>query len=321
MSYYETLGVSQDASQEEIKKAYRKLAVRFHPDKNPGNNTAEEKFKEISVAYEVIGDENKRREYDNGSMNSNVNPFQFFNMFNQGMSHQNTSLTTISYSIKVTLEQICRKKKLAITYQRRECCDKCLGSGSKTSVVMCRTCSGNGYVTRSVNVMGIMRVNQPVTCGVCAGRGKKIPFGQACTACNSKGEVPRSNTINVSTNECLVKNRLVYRGQGHYDARIKTHGDLHVMLSIQVHPLFRNIGLDLHTDIHVSSKEATFGFDRSITHPSGREISFKPVMQRTFAHDHVFTIPDEGLDNGTNKGNLRLRLKITKREEAPSNKK
>ena len=235
---------------------------------------------------------------------------------------KNTSLTTIAYSIKVTLEQICCKKKLAITYQRRECCNRCLGSGSKTNeVTVCQTCSGNGYVTRSVNVMGIMRVNQPVTCGACAGRGKKIPFGQECAACNSKGEVPRSNTINVSTNECLVKNRLVYKGQGHYDARIKMYGDLHVMLSIQVHPIFRSIGLDLHTDIHISSKEATFGFDRSITHPSGREISCKPMMQRTFAHAHVFTIPDEGLDNGTNKGNLRLHLKITKREEVPSNKK
>ncbi len=191
MSYYETLGVSQDASQEEIKKAYRKLAVRFHPDKNPGNTAAEEKFKVISVAYEVLGDEGKRREYDHRSIGGDRNPLQFFNMFNQGMAmHQNTSLSVIAYSIKVTLEQICRKKKLAVTYKRRECCSECSGSGSKThTVITCRTCSGNGYTTRSINVMGIMRVDQPVTCSACKGRGQKIPVGQECTICNSKGEI------------------------------------------------------------------------------------------------------------------------------------
>ena len=274
--YYDVLGVNRDASDEDIKKAYRKLAMKYHPDRNPDSKEAEEKFKEGKEAYEVLSDADKRRAYD-AYGHAGVNPQMgagggpegfggfaeafgdiFGDIFGGGGGRGRSNVyrgADLRYNLEVTLEQAARGTELKIRIPTMESCEACGGSGAKpgTQPKTCSTCAGQGAVRMS---QGFFSVQQ--TCPTCHGSGKMI--SSPCGSCHGAGRLKKHKTLAVKIPAGVDEgDRIRLSGEGEGGVNGGPPGDLYVVIHLKEHAVFARDGNDLHCEMPVSFTLAALG--------------------------------------------------------------
>jgi molecular chaperone DnaJ len=300
--YYEILGVPRTANPDEIKKAYRKAAMKYHPDRNPNNKEAEEKFKEAAEAYEVLGDQTKRQRYDQYGHEglragtdfrgfNNVN--DIFSSFNdifgssfggsifedvftggrsrtRGRPQTGAPGTDLKIRLRLTLEEIGTGVEKKLKVKRWKSCDTCGGSGAKpgSSKVTCKVCNGTGEVRHvSKSVFGQF-VNVSM-CQNCNGEGRVVK--DPCETCGGDGRVQGETTIKVNVPAGVAEgNYIPLRGQGNAGLRGGPAGDLLVIIEEEPHTLFTRNGQDILLDLLISFPEAAQGTDVEIPTLTGR---------------------------------------------------
>ena len=278
--YYATLGVSRTAGDDEIKKAYRKMAMKYHPDRNPGDAAAEEKFKEVQKAYEILSDAQKRAAYDQyghaafeqggfgaggfGGFGS-AQGFDFSDIFSQmfggaagGGRQQNHQGADLQYNIEITLEEAATGIRKQITIPTYEECGTCHGSGAKagTKATTCRTCHGSGVVHVR---QAIFQIQQ--TCPACGGSGKEIK--DPCPQCHGEGRVKAAKTVEVNIPAGIDDGqRIRLSGEGEPGIHGAPPGDLYIHVSVKAHKIFQRdpeVPTDLHCELPISITTAALG--------------------------------------------------------------
>lgn len=277
--YYHVLGVSQNASDEELKKAYRKLALKHHPDKNPGSKTSEERFKEANEAYSVLSDPEKRRQYDTfghagvdgrggpGSGGFDFNQGGFSDVFgdifeeffggttSRGGRRRVQKGSDYRYNLDISFEEAVFGKEAKIKLRRPEVCETCHGTGarSKAAIKTCRTCNGMGQLRFQ---QGFFTVNR--TCGECQGEGKTIT--EPCSTCKGAKYRAREKTIAIKIPPGVeTGSRLRISNEGEPSPNGGPSGDLYVVISVQGHPHFSREGNNILSDFSISFAQAALG--------------------------------------------------------------
>ena len=285
--YYEVLGVDKGADLEAIKKAYRKMAMKYHPDRNPDNKEAEEKFKEVGEAYEVLSDEDKKARYDqfgfagvdpNYGAGQGGNPFGggfggfgdfgdlgdiFGSFFGGGASRaQNRNAPrrgeNVGVRLELTFEEAAFGCEKDVNIQRVENCASCNGSGSADGVVeTCSQCRGSGQVRTVQNFMG-MQMQSTAVCPQCGGQGKIIKA--SCTTCRGKGKVRRNQKIRVKVPAGVDAGQTVrVRNEGSVGVNGGPNGDVMADIYIKRHAVFRRSGMDVYCEVPISFSQAALG--------------------------------------------------------------
>jgi molecular chaperone DnaJ len=310
--YYEVLGVNRDASEEDIKKAYRKLAMKYHPDRNPGNKEAEEKFKEAKEAYEILCEPEKRRAYDAyghagvhpnmgmGGMGPEAAGFGgfaeafgdiFSDIFGGGQGRGRSSVyrgADLRYNLEITLEQAARGTETKIRIPAMETCDTCHGSGAKpgTSPKTCETCHGAGTVRLS---QGFFSIQQ--TCPTCHGSGKMVT--DPCPACRGAGRVKKHKTLSVKIPAGVDEgDRIRLSGEGEAGVNGGPPGDLYVVMHLRPHAVFQRDGDDLHCEMPISFTLAALGGEIEIPTLEGSAKVKVPAETQT---GQVFRLRGKGI--------------------------
>ena len=303
--YYSILGVDKGASSDDIKKAYRKLAIKYHPDKNPGDKSAEDKFKQINEAYSVLSDSEKRRNYDTygsaggggfnggGFNTSDFNPEDIFNSFFEGFgsgfggfgggstrSKSGRSGENLKIKVKVTLEDIAAGVTKKIKLSRYKKCGKCNGSGAKSSdsIVKCSKCNGTGYVTNYVKTF-LGHMTSKTVCPDCSGSGKIIK--DKCNFCGGEGRVYTDEIIEVKIPEGISEDmEFIMRGYGNASSYGGPNGDLYIGIIEEKSNVFKRDGLDIYTHVDISFIDAVFGLDIEVPTLYGKvKIKIQPGTQ------------------------------------------
>jgi molecular chaperone DnaJ len=291
--FYEILGVNRDASDDEIKKAYRKLAMKYHPDRNPDSKQAEDKFKEAKEAYEMLSDPQKREAYDrfgHAGVDPNVGGSGGFggagaaggfsdafgdifgDIFGAGRQRGGPQVyrgADLRYNLDITLEQAAHGFDTTIRVPSWDDCDTCHGSGAKpgTSPTTCGTCGGHGQVRMQ---QGFFSIQQ--TCPKCHGTGKVIP--DPCPTCSGAGRIKRNKTLEVKIPAGIDDGmRIRSTGNGEPGTNGGPPGDLYVEIHIRQHPVFQRDGDDLHCEMPISFAKAALGGEIEVPTLSGK-VSF-----------------------------------------------
>lgn len=275
--YYEMLGVSKGADDKELKSAYRKKAMQFHPDRNPDDKEAERSFKEISEAYEVLKDPQKRAAYDQfghaafeqggggfgGGFGAGTGAFSdiFEDIFGEMMGGRRSRSggrergTDLRYNMEVSLEEAYTGRTAEISVPTAVTCEKCSGNGAKpgSSPSTCSTCGGNGRVRAASGFFSIER-----TCPACQGRGEVIT--DPCSECSGQGRVTRERTLSVNIPAGIEDGvRIRLAGEGEAGSRNGPAGDLYIFLSVRPHEFFQRDGTDLFCRVPISMTTAALG--------------------------------------------------------------
>lgn len=284
--YYELLGIDRSASEEEIKKAYRKLALQYHPDRNPGNKEAEERFKEISEAYQVLNDPGKKAQYDSlgHAAFGEAGPFRggfdftagfediFGDIFGEffGTAAARRAARTrgedLGYTLNITFQEAAFGAEKKIKVPRHSLCDSCKGSGAKpgTAPQTCPTCKGRGQVSFQQGFFSVSR-----TCSVCRGEGKIIR--NPCPTCGGAGRVRRFHTLSVRIPAGVdTGSRLKLRGEGESGILGGSPGDLYVSIKVEPHPLFARDGLEILCEVPISFVQAALGTEIEVPTLEGK---------------------------------------------------
>ena len=284
VDYYEVLGVSRECGEQELKTAYRKLAMQFHPDRNPDNPEAEERFKQASEAYQVLSDPQKRASYDRfghagvsggggfeGGFPAGVDLGDIFGdffgeMFNTagngrgGRASRAQRGRDIRYDLTIDFEEAVFGKETTVTIKRMEVCGDCRGSGAANGkgATTCQQCGGRGQVRFQQGFFSIAR-----TCPVCAGTGQVVT--EPCPTCRGEARVERERTIQVKIPAGVEDGtRIRYQGEGDAGRYGGSAGDLYVVLAVRPHAFFEREGHDLHFAVLVSFPQAALGSELSI---------------------------------------------------------
>ncbi len=276
--YYEVLGVNRDASDADIKKAYRRLAMKYHPDRNPDSAKAEEQFKEAKEAYEVLSEADKRAAYDQfghagvdqsagmgaGAGAAGFGGFAdafgdiFGDIFGGGGGRARSSVyrgADLRYNLEVSLEEAARGTDTRIRIPTMEECGTCHGSGAKpgTEPVSCPTCHGHGQVRMTQGFFSIAQ-----TCPKCHGSGKVVQ--NPCTTCSGHGRIKRQKTLSVKIPAGVDEgDRIRLSGEGEAGVNGGPSGDLYVVIHVRAHEVFTRDGNDLHCEMPVSFTKAALG--------------------------------------------------------------
>lgn len=336
--YYETLGVSKDASDKEIKKAYRKLAADLHPDKNPGNTVAEEKFKDVSAAYDVLGDETKRKEYDEvramgpmtgaggrgggpGGFSFNVGDMQggglgdlLGNMFGGGGGRPRGSSSAgvgprrgndVEAQLTVDFEDAVHGIETSLFLTADASCSTCSGSGAKpgTSPKVCQNCGGRGVVDDN---QGFFAMSSP--CHVCQGSGSVIEY--PCETCRGSGIERRPREVKTRIPAGVKDGQTIrLKRRGSPGRNGGPAGDLLVQLRVMPHSQFGRNGDDLTVTVPVSFADAALGADIDVPTLNGAPVTLriKPGTQPGSRH----RVKDKGIERTTKSGMKRGHLIVT----------
>ena len=336
--YYEVLGVGRNASPEEIKKAYRKLALQFHPDRNPGNKDAEEKFKEAAEAYEVLGDAQKRQRYDQfgheGMRGTDFRPFTdvndifstfgdifgggfggsiFDEMFGTQTRQRRGSAASagsdLKIRLKLTLEEISTGVEKKLKIKKWKTCDTCGGTGARSSqgMITCPVCKGTGEI-RQVSRSVFGQFVNIATCQNCNGEGKVIK--EPCQTCRGDGRVQGETTIKVSIPAGVTDgNYIPLRGEGNVGKRGGPPGDIIVLIEEEPHSIFTRNGDDVILDLLVSYPEAALGADVEVPTLTGRaKLRVEPGTQS----GKVLRMRDKGIPhlNSFGRGDQLVRVNV-----------
>ena len=339
--YYEVLGVQKGASDDEVKKAYRKLAKKYHPDLNPGDQEAEAKFKEANEAYEVLSDQDKRARYDqfgfagvdpNFGGGAGGNPygaggmgFDFSDIFDSffgggfgGGRRSNPNAPqrgeSIRLSLAITFEEAAFGCEKDVTVERMEQCGTCHGNGCApgTTPEVCPDCHGSGQVqVRRQTPMGVFATTSP--CGRCGGKGKIIH--QPCTDCKGSGSVRKRKTIKASIPAGIDNGQTIsIRGQGHAGKNGGPAGDLLITITVKPHELFRREGTSILCDAPITFAQAVLGAELEIPTIDGKVKYDLPEGTQTGT---TFRLKGKGIPsiNGRGRGDQYVTVYI----ETPKN--
>lgn len=338
--YYEVLGVEKSADQEAIKKAYRKLAVKYHPDRNPGDKEAEDKFKEATEAYEVLSDEKKRPLYDQygfagvegmnqgggaqyshafhdfsdlfggaGGGFSDIFDSIFGGGFSGGSSRSRggpTSGSSLRYDLNIQFKDAVYGTQATIRFKHNEVCSECHGSGAAAgaSKKTCPTCHGIGQVRQG---NGFFTIQQ--TCPTCRGKGTSID--KPCSYCRGTGiqEKNKSMSLNIPAGTSHGK-RIVISGQGDAGENGGPAGDLVIVIHVENHQYFERDGNDLYCAIPISMSQAALGCEITVVGLDGKKIDIK-VPEGT-QNGKLLRVKNEGVPftNSSKKGDLYIQVQV-----------
>ncbi len=328
--YYEILGVDRSASEADLKKAYRKLAVQYHPDKNPGDHTAEERFKELGEAYDVLMDADKRAAYDRfghaafaqggGGMRGGGgfhDPFDIFrevfsggdgggifeNIFGGGGRNQRGS--DLRYDLQITLEEAATGCEKTIELHKYDACNECGGSGAQkgTLLTACPECRGRGQVISS---RGFFQVSQ--TCPTCRGTGQRID--KPCRKCDGDGRVEKTSTIKLRIPAGIDHGaRLRSSGNGEAGPQGTAPGDLYVVVHVKEHPVFQREDEHLFCEVPISFATATLGGEVTVPTLNGKALLKIPQGTQSGTH---FRLKGKGMPtlNARSHGDLVTRVVV-----------
>lgn len=308
--FYEILGVSRDASQDEIKKAYRKLANKYHPDKNPDDPDAEEKFKEASSAYATLGDKEKRRMYDRFG---NTEPPRmrtrpsgmdaFWNMSFGG--RRETFIPHIEQYLKISFMEAFSGKKVHTSVNRQDPCEECSGRGyaSDADVEICPVCKGSGQIAETM--MRVMRVVS--TCPNCNGLGSRIK--KTCTSCNGKGAKLNTFKMDITVPPGTEPGKILrVQGAGHWAKDADQRGDVFLRLAVEQHPLFQfESWPDLHCIIPITIKQAVCGASVKVPTPHGNAQLKVPAGTKNAT---VLKMKGKGMPRASGHGDLYVTILV-----------
>jgi molecular chaperone DnaJ len=339
--YYQVLGVERQATPEEIKKAYRKLAVKYHPDKNPGDKSAEDKFKELGEAYEVLSNDDKRAAYDRyghqafqqgggfgGGAGGTHDPFDIFReVFGAGrgggagggifesifgeMGQEGGERggrgrgSDLRYDMRISFQEAARGVEKEIDIAKLQTCDTCHGNGAEpgSKVTTCPTCGGQGQVAVS---RGFFNIAQ--TCPRCRGAGQTID--KPCHTCRGDGRVEKASKIKIKIPAGVEDGtRLRSTGQGEGGARGGPPGDLYVVLHVEPHDIFQREGTDLFCSVPISFAKAALGGEVKVPTLEGSAVLKVPAGT---ASGKVFRLRGKGLPevHGRGIGDLHAKLYV-----------
>ena len=331
--YYEVLGVDKNASAEEIKKAYRKSAMKYHPDRNPGDKTAEEKFKELGEAYEVLSDPDKKSRYDQFG-HAGVDPNYgagaggyggyggggfggfgdfgdiFGDIFGGGRSSAKTRNAprrgeNVGVKLEISFEEAAFGADKEINVQRVENCGACKGTGAADGAIeTCAQCRGTGQVKTTQSFMGIS-MQSTAACPSCGGRGKLIK--NPCNTCRGKGKVRRSKTIKIKVPSGVDAGQSIrIPNEGDVGSNGGPNGDVYVEFRIRRHPIFRRDKMDVLCEVPISFTQAALGSVIQVPTLDGKKDFDLPEGTQT---GREFTIPGVGIPqvgNPKRRGNQRF---------------
>ena len=325
--YYEILEVTKEASLEEIKRSYRKLAKKYHPDLNPNNSEAEKKFKEINEAYEVLSDEEKRARYDrygHDGVNQQGTDFggfgdifdDLFDIFGGGFSRGFNNKqrgpergTDLRYDLKLEFREAVFGVQKEISVKRMEECSECKGTGAKpgTSKTTCKKCKGTGEL-RYNQQTPFGRFVRVMPCDECNGSGEIIE--EKCEHCHGTGKELKSKKIKIDIPAGVDNgNVITLRGEGNIGEKGAPRGDLYIYISVKEDPLFKREGNDLFVTIPITFTEATLGAEIEVPTLEGNENYSLP--EGTKSHS-IFKLKNKGVPNvrGTGRGDLYFTVEI-----------
>lgn len=309
--YYEVLGVQRTASAQEIKKAYRSLAVKFHPDRNPDNPQAEESFKEAAEAYSVLSDTEKRAAYDRfghdglragGSVNTDIfREFSdifgggsiFEDLFGDffgggGRRHRASRGSDLRYDLQISFGEAVKGLETQIRIPRHEPCTKCSGSGAEpgTEKSQCPTCGGHGQVRQQQGFLVVSR-----TCGTCRGTGMHIP--SPCRLCSGSGHVAQERELALNIPAGVDDgSRLRLSGEGEAGANGGPPGDLYVVIAVEEHEFFKRRDDDVFCELPITFPQAALGDDIEVPTIDGLERLSVPAGTQTGT---VFKLKSKGV--------------------------
>ena len=333
--YYEVLGLSKEATKEEIKKAYRKQALKFHPDKNPGDKVSEENFKEAAEAYEILSSDEKKARYDrygHAGLGNNGGGFSgqgmtmddIFSSFGDifgdafggfggfgGARHGRriNKGSNLRVKVKLTLQEVANGAEKKIKVNKYDICDTCGGTGaaSASSISTCTTCHGSGHVTRLTNTM-LGQMQTTSVCPSCGGEGKTIT--KKCTACYGEGVVQKEDVIKINIPAGVGKGmQMTVSGKGNAPRRGGENGDLLVVIDEEEHPELIREGNDLIYNLFISIPDAVLGSHVEVpTVDANVKIKIEPGTQP----GKILRLRGKGLPevNGYGRGDLLVNVNV-----------
>jgi len=328
--YYEVLGVAKDADENTIKRAYRKLAMKYHPDRNPDDKAAAENFREVTEAYEVLTDDSKRARYDqygHAGVDEQMQDFWgrggaqdshafrdfgdmfgdvFGDMFGFGGGAQSSRGADLRYNLSMTLEEAASGREVELQIPRHEICGCCNGSGARpgTNPVPCNTCGGHGQVQMQQGFFAVRR-----TCPTCQGAGTRIE--SPCIECGGAGRVKTTKKLKIKVPAGVYDGAQVrVSGEGEAGPQGSPSGDLYVVISLKEHAIFEREGADLHCTMPVTFPQAALGAEVDAPTLDGRiRIKIPPGTEG----GRVFRLRGHGVPDvrsGGQKGDLYVRVQI-----------
>lgn len=322
--YYEVLGVNKNATEDEIKKAYRQTAKKYHPDLHPGDKAAEEKFKEANEAYEVLSDAEKKARYDQfghagvdpnygagqggygagfGGMDFDLGDIfsSFFGGFGGGRANPNAPQrgSDTQASVTISFEEAAKGCKRTVETMKIDVCDECHGNGcaSGSSPKTCPDCHGSGHVTAQQRTpFGVIQTQK--TCSRCNGRGTIID--NPCKKCHGAGRVRKPSSIEISIPAGIDDRQVINaRGQGNKGINGGPAGDLRVVINVRPHPIFEREGYNVWVEMHISYPEAVLGCELEVPTLDGKVKYNVPAGTQS---GDVFKLRNKGIQTLNNRG-------------------